>query len=248
MLYAGTGKFSNSHLGGYSLGVLKSTNGGSTWSLVGAHEFSGLSITAVVATGLTTTEGEIVLASALSKMSDDGTLEKEGGVFRSTDGGLTWEQVHSGSVSDLIADPGDPRRFYAALPAAGVFRSTAATDDAAGETWTEANGISWPASISPMPRRIRLAVHDSPGYNHLYAGVVVDGRIDSALPLRESGGAWIGLDLPVTTHTEVSGRDLNKDGDTSDTLELRHQSGRPGRKEFLHRGGPHHAVCALRGR
>lgn len=127
VLYAGTGKFSNSHLGGYSLGVLKSTNGGATWSLVGAHEFSGLSITAVVATGLTTAEGEIVLASALSKMSDDGTLEKEG----------------------------------------GVFRSTAATDEAAGETWTEANGNVMARLDFSVAGRIRLAVHDSPGYNHI---------------------------------------------------------------------------------
>src|SRR5262249_44625799 len=66
VLYAGTGQFSSSRGGAAPIGVLKSTNGGNTWSLQANADLGLLRITSIVATGLTSGSNEIVLASALS--------------------------------------------------------------------------------------------------------------------------------------------------------------------------------------
>src|SRR5262249_30607450 len=51
-LYAGTGVVSSSHQGGNATGVLKTTDGGKTWTIKGGTdtELKGLTITSIVAT------------------------------------------------------------------------------------------------------------------------------------------------------------------------------------------------------
>ena len=78
-------------------------------------------------------------------------LLKEGGVFRSVDGGDTFTQIQpidpsaqffplderhfpTGSVTDLAIDPGAEQRIYAGVRGGGVYRS-----DDAGATWTAVN-------------------------------------------------------------------------------------------------------------
>ncbi len=67
------------------------------------------------------------------------------GLFKSTDGGMTWRALTSGLPTfaeglgriGVTVAPSDPRRLYAAVDAGrngGIFRS-----DDAGETWTRAN-------------------------------------------------------------------------------------------------------------
>src|SRR5262249_29894553 len=77
-------------------------------------------------------------------------------------------------VSDLVADPSNPLRFYAAVPLPfgsstptgkeGIYRS-----DDGGLTWTHAD-----TGIPDLPTdgRIILAVHNSPGNNVVYAATV----------------------------------------------------------------------------
>ena len=76
---------------------------------------------------------------------------KKGAIFRSTDGGASFEEtvlfdpglgvipfaarIPLGSVTDLVADPHNASRLYAAVRGAGVFR----TDDAGKSPWVQIN-------------------------------------------------------------------------------------------------------------
>ena len=154
VVFAGTGKFSNSGDGGSNIGILKSSDGGSTWSLIGANQMAGLPLTAI-----TPVSANTVLAAALDKavvrrgasgsasFNRDGTIvtdvRRDGGVLRSTDGGATWSNISElglsglpeGPVSDLVADPGNANTFYAAVVGQGVYRTVNG-----GENWTSATG------------------------------------------------------------------------------------------------------------
>ena len=194
-LYAGTGRTSAGlGDGGSFIGVLRSTDAGNTWTQVGP-ELIGRRVRSVVPTGQNdgVTLQEIVLVA-----SDAGN----GGVYRSTDGGTSFTQLSgssgstdgidnnangvvdevgeqnlpTGPASHLVADPGNPNRYYAALPEVGVFRS-----DDLGQSWQLVNGtgVNVITGITGANFRTELAVHDSGGANVVYAAIIRD---DIALP------------------------------------------------------------------
>ena len=55
---------------------------------------------------------------------------RKGGVFKSTDGGTSWQGDKSGLIAALAIDPARPTTLYAATDPGGVFRSTDA-----GKSW-----------------------------------------------------------------------------------------------------------------
>jgi photosystem II stability/assembly factor-like uncharacterized protein len=140
VIFAGTGNLSSAGgavmgssgagQGGTATGILRSTDGGTTWQIVGQSNLSGLRIRDVIPTAINDagTGKEVVLAA---------TLDGEG-LFRSTDGGDTWSKVSgtlnshlpSGTITSLVADPGNMSRFYAGIPGQGIYVSTDA-----GNTW-----------------------------------------------------------------------------------------------------------------
>ena len=144
-LWVGTGSLSSSNFqGGPGVGLLRTTDGGVTWTHLG-RQLNGQRITAVIPFNDPTTGKPVVLVAAY-----DGD-----GIQRSTDGGVTFhpalvdsfgsEQTLSGQADSLVADPLNPRRFYATLayqgpkqPNHGVFRS----DDA---------GLHWVPIDNAMP-------------------------------------------------------------------------------------------------
>lgn len=128
----------------YSVGVMKSTDAGSTW----------------LATGLSwTTSDGVLLNRIIVKPDDPGILIAAGtGIHRSTDGGSTWEEVMSTRIYDVELKPGSPETMYASGNLGNILRSTDA-------------GVSWTALTNGLPaggRRVALAVSPSePDY--LYA-------------------------------------------------------------------------------
>src|SRR6266851_2903892 len=124
-------------------GVFKSTNRGSNWSAVN----TGLTVTAGTSTFVPT-----VNALALDPINPAtlyaGTL-KGGGVFTSTNGGVTWSAINSGltvssggstfvlTVNALAIDPTNPTTLYAGT-SSGVFKSTDS-----GNNWNDfSNGLT----------------------------------------------------------------------------------------------------------
>src|SRR5262245_24911780 len=185
-IFAGVAHFSSEGLEGGSLtGLLKSTDGGDTWSLVG-RQLRGLNVRQVVASAA---DGpEIVLAA-----TDDG-------LFRSTNGGSSLTSVVAGSSSDLVGDTGNVARFYAARIKSGggnggVFRS-----EDGGVTWTRID-IGSMSAVTAI--NIRLAIHrQSSAVDPLYVGIVgTNGQLRGVFRTGDRGEDWTAAPLPGTTES-----------------------------------------------
>ncbi len=81
----------------YSIGVLKSTNGGATWANTGTI------------LGSPTSSNEIVLDPTDSNKI---WVATSNGLFLSTDAGTSWSQKQSGHIRDFKLKPGDPNTIY----------------------------------------------------------------------------------------------------------------------------------------
>ena len=123
-------------------GVYRSRDAGETWEHVGFGESHGISKIRIHPT-----DPDIVYVASFGKY---GAPSEERGVFRSEDGGDTWEKIlyrdeRTGAI-DIVVDRNDPYIVYAALweafrkeytmasggPGSGMFKS-----EDGGDTWTE---------------------------------------------------------------------------------------------------------------
>lgn len=111
VVWAGTGETfirSNISIGN---GVYRSTDAGRTWQHMGLEETGRIGRIVVHPR-----DPDVVLAAA---MGHSYGLQQERGVFRTTDGGETWERVlfvdeHTGA-SDIVMDPNNPRILFAGM-------------------------------------------------------------------------------------------------------------------------------------
>jgi len=160
-------------------GIYKTVDGGLHWTHLGLTDTR--QIGKIVIDPL---NSSIIYAAALGHQYGP---NPERGVFKSTDGGVTWKKIlfkddNTGAI-DLAIDPGSPNVVYASLwqtrrppwsiyppsngPGSGLYKSVDA-----GETWTQITGGGFPTHAG----RIGLSV--SPANPHrIYA--CVDGLIPS---------------------------------------------------------------------
>jgi photosystem II stability/assembly factor-like uncharacterized protein len=151
----------------YSCGIIKSIDGGNHWQVMGL------------------TETNFIDAIAINPLNSDEMLVGggfgDGNIFKSVDGGVTWQKKMSGIafVQDIVYDPRDPRWVYAATEGYGVLRSFNG-----GETWHDfSNGIFYPLLYS-------LATTEDPS-PRLIAGTY------------GSGLYWVDPSAPVQVHLPV---------------------------------------------
>jgi MYXO-CTERM domain-containing protein len=124
-VYAGTGEANFSGDSYLGQGILKSTDAGATWAMLGATTFSGLSIAKIVLDPL----GPIYVAA--SGGASDATGGCDGvpiplartGLYKSIDGGASWtEVIGNGSVTDFEVDTSvTPRKLLVSQLRQGVF-------------------------------------------------------------------------------------------------------------------------------
>ncbi|HEY6169838.1 MAG TPA: Calx-beta domain-containing protein, partial [Verrucomicrobiae bacterium] len=186
-LIAGSARVSSfAARGGILIGVLYSTNGGDSWTLFGTNQFANENLTSVAARG-----------NVLMACSDNASTGLGSGLFRSVNTGGTFTQVSggngltTGAVSDLVGDPGNLNRFYAAVRTVGIFRS-----DDNGATWT--NVTSGITGISSSTSKIEMAAHSSGGTNAVYVGVLNSSVLASMWRSTNLGASWTQLDAPST--------------------------------------------------
>jgi Cadherin-like/FG-GAP-like repeat len=195
-LIAGIGSTSSYFLNDQFTGVLRSTDGGATWSQLGTAvtDLAGENITSVAARGST------LLAGADNAWG--GGLGK--GLFRSTDSGAHWTLISDGAhglpnstpVSDIVGDPLSSNVLYAAVTGAsgGVFKSTDT-----GLTWT--NITSGIGIINSATVKIKLSVHHDATNLEVYAIVdnfsaALQDDTLSGVFRSVNGGNFTALDVP----------------------------------------------------
>ncbi len=126
IVYAGT-TFSNAVFGNMGAGILKSSDGGSTWTVLPGPLPTGPGLEAYVQwLAVSPSNGNVVLVVDASTQG--------AAVYRSADGGTTWKQVLASSGvygGQAVFDPADGNIAYATL--GGLYKSTDG-----GNTWASA--------------------------------------------------------------------------------------------------------------
>ncbi len=147
VVWVGTGEPQNRQSSPWGMGVFKSTDAGLTWQHMGLEDTRHVGRIAIHATN-----PDIVYVGAVGHLWGP---NEDRGVFRTTDGGETWEKIlyvdENTGVIDLIMDPGDSRTLFAATyqrqrtglgyaaggGGSGIWRTTDG-----GENWTRLeNGL-----------------------------------------------------------------------------------------------------------
>lgn len=158
-IYVGTGEAhsSNSYPG---TGLLKSVNGGRTWTLLASNVFAKASFNEL---RVSPADANVLYAVSAPPNNSDGLVRApaspDTGFHRSTDGGVTWTRTLTGEATDMEVHPADFTRVLAALGQRaanvdnGVYRSTDA-----GVTWAKITG---PWSAMNGVGRIELAIAPS---------------------------------------------------------------------------------------
>ena len=110
-IWVGTGENNNQRSVGYGDGVYKSTDGGKSWKHMGLKESEHISKIIV-----DPRNSDVVYVAAYGPLWSDG---RDRGVYKCTDGGENWEQIHFISeqtgTCDLVMDPSDPDILYEAV-------------------------------------------------------------------------------------------------------------------------------------
>jgi photosystem II stability/assembly factor-like uncharacterized protein len=193
VIYVGTGEADMRDSIAFGNGVYKSTNAGLTWTHLGLENTKQIGRIIVDPKNPNT-----VFVAALGNVY---APNPDRGVYRSNDGGATWQKVlfkndDLGAI-DLAFDPVDSKIVYATLwnvrrppwfiyapangPGAGIFKSTDG-----GSTWKEiSEGI-------PVEGRGHIGIAVAPSNrNRLYA--VVDAKEGGVFSSNDAGATWTRL-------------------------------------------------------
>ncbi|HVP56371.1 MAG TPA: glycosyl hydrolase [Candidatus Eisenbacteria bacterium] len=189
ILYAGSGEACLRGNISYGDGVYKSTDAGHTWTNVGLND--SRHIGAVI---IDPRNPEIVLVAALGHAWGPNT---ERGVFRTADGGKTWQKVlykdeNTGAI-DVVFDPKNSSIVYAALwqvrrqpwyfnsggPGSGLYKSTDG-----GLSWKQLTGHGLPEGELG---RIGVSVSGADS-NRVYA--IIEAKEGGIYRSDDAGNSW----------------------------------------------------------
>ncbi len=183
IVYAGMGEACVRGNASYGDGVYKSTDAGKTWTNVGL-----VATRSIARVRVHPKNPDLVYVAALG---DPWGPSPDRGVFRSKDGGKTWEKVlfstNQAGAADLVMDPTNPDILYASTldlhrypwgftsagPGTGLFKSTDG-----GSHWTNLTdrpglpggpkGRIGIAIAPAMPNRVWALIDAEPGKKGLY--------------------------------------------------------------------------------
>lgn len=232
VILAGTGETDSSADSYYGLGILRSTNGGQTWTLIsqdstGSHSFAGLGFSQIA---FSTASPSLAIAAAGS--ASEGIVEGlenpvavNRGLYYSTNAGTAWQaanvsdsgiSVTSASATAAVYNPASAK-FYAAIRSHGFYSSPD------GITWTRlanqpGTGLTTAAcpyqavspSSCPIYRGQIAVVPNRPGPNNLgemYTWYVDGNSVDQGIWQSLNGGlTWTSInDSGITNCGDLFG-------------------------------------------
>jgi photosystem II stability/assembly factor-like uncharacterized protein len=189
VLYVGTGESCWRGDISYGDGMYKSVDGGKTWTHIGLEDTRHISRVIVHPTN-----PDIVFVAAMGHAYGPNETR---GVFRSSDGGKSWQKVlfkdnKTGAI-DLTFDPSNPHVLFAALyeaqrypwtavsggPGSGLYKSN---DD--GATWKRLEGHGLPSGVLG---RIGVSVSGADG-NRVYA--IIEAEKGGIYRSDDAGDSW----------------------------------------------------------
>ncbi|HSZ57460.1 MAG TPA: autotransporter-associated beta strand repeat-containing protein, partial [Tepidisphaeraceae bacterium] len=191
-IYAGTGDPTNSTQSFYGRGVLKSTDSGATWTLLGNSVFNRRTISQIA---VDPTNANTVYAAVAG--GDANGLTGNTGIWKSTDGGTTWANTTASIDSvdrymDVEIDPGNPQHLFFALNSG---------DGANGIYVTNNGGTNW-SLVSALPNGPALG-HTLVAFSRSNSQVVYasfstsDSRLLSLWRSADGGVTWSQLPNPA---------------------------------------------------
>ncbi len=195
-------------VGGSRPGVLRTVDGGTTWTVVGGLTDKGIS--GVAPRGATIVAGVRTAAPFICANV---------GIFRSTDSGGSFTQVAGGLpcavAQDLASDPVNAgaatSQLFAAIASSptaganGIYRSTDT-----GATWTKVSNAAMDAIMNAGTfTRGEIAVGRQgpgvPGSANVATALCQSGRLSGLFYSANAGGTWTTLTLPTTPDSTAIG-------------------------------------------
>ena len=201
VIWVGTGENVGGRHVAYGDGIYKSIDGGETWKNMGLKSSEHISKIVVHPTN-----PDIVWVASQGPLWNKGG---ERGVYKTTDGGISWKRVLGNSewtgATELVIDPRDPDVLYAATwdrhrtvaalmgggPGSGLHRSTDG-----GETWTK---LSKGLPTSNMGK-IGLAISPQQP-DVLYAAIELDRKSGAVYRSTDRGASWVKMSNTVSGGT-----------------------------------------------
>ncbi|MCZ6699017.1 MAG: dockerin type I domain-containing protein [Planctomycetota bacterium] len=209
-LYAGTGEANFAYHSRFGVGLYKSTDGGENWVHLAEATFAGRCFSKIVVDG---TNPSTVFAAVTpaggflpARSAAKGHPQADGpfGVFKSEDGGHTWQHLVNGlpalAATDLALHPFNPQVLFACIGEIfgdsnnGVYRSTDG-----GQSWNRLAGglpvanvgrISIATAPTLLPDRVYVSITESANSTGGSASLLDVYRSD------DSGDNWTPLFAP----------------------------------------------------
>ena len=231
VILVGTGEPNSSADSYYGLGILRSADGGTSWTSItqdagGTHSFAGLGFSKIA---FSSTNPQLVVAAAAAATEGfalglESPVTVNRGIYYSQDAGVTWHYasvkdgsstVSPGTVTSVVYNA-SAGKFFAALRYHGIYSS------ADGINWTRLPDANQPgaglttsscpatSAATPLCPIYRAELTVVPARNEMYAWVV---SLDPNTFVENDGGVWLSLNGAASPWTSINDSGITNCGD-----------------------------------
>jgi len=197
-LVAGIGRFSSfSRRGGDRLGVLKTTDGGASWTVLdGGGTLTGKNISGIAVRGST-----IVVSVNTADVDNNSNR----GVYRSSDDGASFVQLTLGNGSttglpdgrslDIGRSAAAPAELYTVVDLSSLGQNGLYRSSDTGASWSKVSDSPIEALLVPTPSNAEFAINPN---GIVYLAIARSGTAAGVFRSADHGTTWKAMDVPST--------------------------------------------------